>query len=241
MSLPRSSPRPHHSPHQTHPPPSLLPSALPETTTPAANPQPQDDTAIDPSLDNETGNTDPTPPPPHISPFFTLISRTNSPTTYHPTVHYIFSDDTPENDPITAAALQILDPASTSSTPTSPSNNKPPSPETSSAKDRYILLDLDATGTQILSAQSMSPDWAVTSTEVTAAPTWDDSTGGEEGQEGGGGMMLRIEGMEVPGVVGGEGEEEKGLEELVEVWERRMGELRRVVDAGVGVARKGED
>ena len=46
-------------------------------------------------------------------------------------------------------------------------------------------------------------------------------------------MMLRIEGMEVLG--GGEKAGARRLEELVEVYERRMGELRRVVDAGVGV------
>lgn len=69
----------------------------------------------------------------------------------------------------------------------------------------------------------MSADWAVTATEVVEAPTWDD--GGE-----GRGMMLRIEGMEVVGK--GEEGEERALEELVEVWERRMGELRGVVGMG---------
>ncbi len=85
---------------------------------------------------------------------------------------------------------------------------------------------MDVTGTNVVAAQSMSADWAVTATEVAEAPTWDD--GGE-----GRGMMLRIEGMEVVGK-GEEGEEgeERALEELVEVWERRMGELRGVVGMG---------
>lgn len=97
-----------------------------------------------------------------------------------------------------------------------------------------MLLDMDGTGTRVESAQSMSPDWAVTSTEVGAAPTWDRE--GEGKQEG---LMLRIEGMEVRRDEGEEGEGKK-LEELVEVYERRMVELRRAVDSGHVVTPGGE-
>lgn len=96
---------------------------------------------------------------------------------------------------------------------------------------------MDGTGTKVESAQSMSPDWAVTGTEVGAAPTWDRD--GEGKQEGGRGLMLRIEGMEVRRDEGEVGEGKK-LEELVEVYERRMGELRRAVDSGQGVTSGGE-
>ena len=106
-----------------------------------------------------------------------------------------------------------------------------------------MLLDMDATGTKVESAQSMSPDWAVTSTELGPAPTWDrDGEGRHEGQEGRG-LMLRIEGMEVGREEGGEVAkqgEEKRLEELVEVYERQMVELRRVVDSGPGIITGGE-
>lgn len=107
-----------------------------------------------------------------------------------------------------------------------------------------MLLEMDATGTKVESAQSMSPDWAVTSTELGPAPTWDrDGEGKQEGQEGRG-LMLRIEGMEVrrdaeERGVAGQGEE-KRLEELVEVYERQMAELRRVVDSGQGIITGGE-
>ena len=96
-----------------------------------------------------------------------------------------------------------------------------------------MLLDIDATGTKVLLAQSMSPNWAVTSTELSPAPTWDrDGEGKQEEAEEGRGLMLRIEGMEVPT---GKGEaEEKRMEDLVEEYERRMADLRRVVDAGIG-------
>ncbi len=68
----------------------------------------------------------------------------------------------------------------------------------------------------------MSPDWAITNAEVRAAPTWDG-----EG-EGGGGMMVRVEGVE-RGAVERVWEEEEGLERLVERFEGGLGELRRVV------------
>lgn len=93
---------------------------------------------------------------------------------------------------------------------------------------------MDATGSNVVSAQSMSSDWAVTATELVPAPTWDDRgvQGGVEER----GLMLRIEGMEVLGSLeGGEGEgKRQRLEELVDMYESRMGELRRAVDAGAG-------
>ena len=99
------------------------------------------------------------------------------------------------------------------------------------------MVDMDVTGTKVVAARSMSPEWAVTGTSVSAAPTWDrpelggrQAGGREEDVEGG--LMLRIEGMEV---LEGEKGERKGLEELVEEYERRMRELRRVVGAGDGV------
>lgn len=97
---------------------------------------------------------------------------------------------------------------------------------------------MDATGSRVLSAQSMSPDWAVTATELAPAPTWDDTGGGGvRGEVEGRELMLRIEGMEVLGSIEGEdGDgERKGLEELVGIYESRMGGLRKVVDAGAGV------
>ncbi len=100
---------------------------------------------------------------------------------------------------------------------------------------------MDSTGTKIKSAQSMSAEWAVTSTELGAAPTWDRDGEGK----GEGGLMLRIEGVEVrreeeEGIEGGRRSEERSLEELVEVYERQMVELRRVVDSGQGIAMGGE-
>lgn len=107
-------------------------------------------------------------------------------------------------------------------------------------EERYVVLDMDGTGTKVVSAQSMSAEWAVTGTEVGPAPTWDrdDEREGKEVERRG--LMLRIEGVEVKrGVDRGEGEgegegEERRLEELVELYERQMGELRRVLHSGTG-------
>lgn len=164
-------------------------------------------------------------------------------------MHYIFSDDVPDNDPITAAAFEILDPPSSTTFPTrnSESGKQNTARNGEHTKERYVLLDMDDTGSRIVSAQSMSPDWAVTSTELAPAPTWDDRGGeGARGEGERSGLMLRIEGVGVQGSIekdGGEVEgEEKRLEELVEVYERRMGDLRRVVEAGAGVGvARGED
>lgn len=96
-----------------------------------------------------------------------------------------------------------------------------------------MIVDLNANGTEVVAARSMSPEWAVTGAEVGKAPTW-----GEEGAgkgEGDGGMMLRIEGFEA--AKGVETGTEVELEELVERYTRGLEGLKRVVE---GVGAKGE-
>ena len=229
MSLPPpSSPHPHQASQIPLHPPSLIPSALQE---PAASDS-HDDLAEQQISGNVQVESQQIEAPPDFAPFFTLVSNTGSSITHHPTVHYIFSDDTPDSDPVTAAALRSLDPLSDLSSPAEDGMQTDDGTR-AGAKERYVLLDMDAAGMNVLSAQSMNPDWAVTSTEIAAAPTWDD-------QGGDGGLMLKIEGMEVPGDVEGEGDE-RGLEELVDFYEKRMGELKKVVDAGaeVGMIKSG--
>ena len=74
----------------------------------------------------------------------------------------------------------------------------------------------------MVKAQSLSHEWQVTNAEIGPAPTW-------EGEGGDGGLMLRVEGVECARESEGQ---EKGLEELVEEWERRMEQLRGIVRAG---------
>ena len=228
-------------------PVSSPPSRQSDRRSPQPSPIPDTYTSVpadeDPSTDHDPQGSEAILPPPNFAPYFTLLTNPTSSTTHHPTVQYIFSDDTPDTEPITSAALQVLDPKSPTS---SPKNRRSDGEQPT---ERFVLIDMDATGTKVLSAQSMSSDWAVTSTELGPAPTWDkdgqgmQEEGGDEGEEEERGLMLRIEGLEVLGT-GAEGEwkgkgrgdgEDKRLDELVDVYERTMGELRRVVDAGAGV------
>lgn len=95
---------------------------------------------------------------------------------------------------------------------------------------------MDATGTKVMDAKSMSPDWQITGTEVGEAPSW----------EGEGGLMVRVGGVGLDsggGMGGGLGDGGgkrgrggeggmRGVEELVRGFERRMEGLRKVVEAG---------
>ncbi|KAL8850973.1 MAG: hypothetical protein Q9221_004056 [Calogaya cf. arnoldii] len=185
--------------------------------------------------------TDPQAPQPSspFTPLFTLVSNTSASTStgsssteyHHPTVHYIFSDDPDPNDPITTAALQSLNPSSSPS-PSSPdqADHQPPSNNPPHGNERFLILDLDPTGTKITNASSMSPEWAITSAALEKAPSWEGEEAEEEGKKR---MMLRIEGCEVGGTVLGEKEEVGvGIEELVSRFEKGMGDLRRVVEMG---------
>ncbi|MCJ1322540.1 hypothetical protein MMC15_007889 [Xylographa vitiligo] len=196
----------------------LLPSALPKDLS-----EDSTTTQIPPSPPAEPLTTEPDSQP--FSPFFTLIEDAHSPTTHHPTVHYIFSDD--DSDLLTNTLLHIHDSEAAPPSAGSQSRNTAPSVRADQeTKERYVLLDLAASGTTVESVHSLTGDWQVLSAEIGKAPTL-------EGGVGEGGLMLRIEGTEGPKVEGIEGLG-LGLEGLVETFGRRMGELRRVVEGGGG-------
>lgn len=94
--------------------------------------------------------------------------------------------------------------------------------------ERYIVVELAENGVDMRGASSLTGDWAVLGTSVGKAPTLEGG-GGEEGEKG---LLLRIEGCEGFGGEVEEKEGERGLEELMEVFGRRMGELRGVVEGG---------
>ena len=164
--------------------------------------------------------------------------------TKHPRTHYIFADDPAETNPITATVLETLEAPSNSSDNHYSSEGQAKDQNSAAANERYVIIDLDAAGTKIVSAQSMSPNWAVMSTEIGPAPTWDVGAGNKSGQEeglaAGGGLMLTIDGTEC---LGGNGPdttdsqsyrvdlEARSLEQLAEEYERRMGDIRKVVEA----------
>ncbi|MCJ1400513.1 hypothetical protein MMC11_003719 [Xylographa trunciseda] len=206
-------------PRPTSPPPSraevpaLLRSALPKDSS-----EDSTTTQIPPSPSPSNPRTSPASQP--FGPFFTLIEDGHSPTTHHPTVQYIFSDD--DSDLLTNTLLHIHDSQASQPTDThSRGTNSTPRADQDS-KERYVLLNLAPSGTAVDSVHSLTGDWQVLSAKIGKAPTLEG--GGEEG-----GLMLRIEGTEGPKDDGLEG---LGLEGLVETFGRRVRELRRVVDGG---------
>lgn len=157
----------------------------------------------------------PPPPPPVFTPVFALVDdATGRPTTHHPHVHYIFSDDDPEE--LTAA---LDDAAADHSHPPTSSGGAVATPGLT--RDRAIVVDLVPSSDgrpgsfSVASAVSLSPEWAVTSVQVSrvggkdagvsggkgkardsteASDDKDDDAGGDAGDNG---LMLRIEGVGV--------------------------------------------
>ncbi|KAK5064530.1 hypothetical protein LTR84_000363 [Exophiala bonariae] len=93
----------------------------------------------------------------------------------------------------------------------------------------------------VTSAHSLSAEWQVLQTKVGAAPTIGDGNDDADDDEG---WMLRIEGRgNTPGGVGVGGEagvgkerEKESMEEMIERFQRRMDEIRQVLETGAMVA-----
>lgn len=155
-------------------------------------------------------------------------------------MHYLFSDD--ESELVADAVLSLHDAqhASAGTRATTSGAGRDAPAQGGGVVERYVVVELEASGREVKGAWSLTGDWAVRATQVGVAPTLEGGGGQEQGEgEGSGekGLLLRIEGMEgweegdiVEGK--GEGEGERGLEELVEVFGQRMGELRGVVEGG---------
>ncbi|KIX93827.1 uncharacterized protein Z520_10452 [Fonsecaea multimorphosa CBS 102226] len=99
---------------------------------------------------------------------------------------------------------------------------------------------------EVTSAHSLSAEWQVLRTSISAAPTIGDGGPSEEGEEG---LMLRIEGRgntpgdlalamakeKATGAGAGDAEREKeSMEEMIDRFQRRLDDIRMVIEAGVG-------
>lgn len=138
----------------------------------SAQPDPQEEEPPYPEPEDE----EPLLPPHDFRPFFTLIED-EAGEHHHPTVHYVFTDDE-DTDILTNAALQTL-------------NDSEQPQEHDEADERFVVLDIDPTGKEVLSAKSLSPEWQSLKTHISPAPSWG---GNEEGDDRG--LMLRISGQE---------------------------------------------
>ena len=118
---------------------------------------------------------------------------------WHPHVHYIFSDDSDEM--LTNAVLRTLEGQPddiVGETPAALDNSVAQSSTT--LKERYIILDLDATGQQVTFAQSLSLDWQISETLLTTAPTFSNTSTATSRT----GMMLQIRGAQgLPAAIAG--------------------------------------
>ncbi|TKA62910.1 hypothetical protein B0A49_11468 [Cryomyces minteri] len=141
-------------------------------------------------------------PLPDFHPFFALIEDATTGEHHHPTMHYIFSNDDP--DLLTSATLRASETVD-SLLPVLQGDNEDLGERTQSAtvqdgsgrgqaRERFIIVEMDADGHTILSAQSLASDWQVLRTTVSDAPSWtqDDRAADKTA----GGLMLQIEGIE---------------------------------------------
>ncbi|KAK5697540.1 hypothetical protein LTR97_007678 [Elasticomyces elasticus] len=142
-------------------------------------------------------------PPPDFKPFFTLVEDVEGGEHHHPTVQYIFSDDDPED--LTAATLGAID-----------------QDGTAEVEERVVLLDMDASGKQVVTASSLSPRWQALKVEMGQAPSWG-SQGGDSG------IMLKISGTELNKAASKQRKKGVGsMDELVRTFSERldgMGEI----------------
>lgn len=120
--------------------------------------------------------------PADFQPLFGLIEDESTGNQHHPHIHYIFADD--DDDLVTNAAIHALKASSSVPVEDDPHQN-PDSP-----KERFILLDLDPSTSKVVSAQSLSPEWQITATDLSVAPSFQDHENALDG-----GMMLRIRGV----------------------------------------------
>jgi len=107
---------------------------------------------------------------------------------------------------------------------------------------------VNETGDRVIKASCLSENWQITNVRMEKAPTWDGNAASEEDDSGanGKGLMLKIEGIEGPDLIGGEEKEEGAVGEeemvlLLEGFDKKMGVLRKVLEGmGTGLAVDGE-
>jgi len=145
-------------------------------------------------------------PPPDFKPFFTIVEDAEGTEHHHPTVHYIFADDDPED--LTSAVLAAIDQEAVVGTRLD-------------VEERVILLDMDADGKHVVTTSSLSSRWQATQVDIGQAPSW-----GGSSQGGDGGLMLKILGKEIAKTASKQRKKGTGsMEELVHSFGERLDSL----------------
>lgn len=179
----------------------------------------------------------------NFQPFFTLIEDNLTSEHHHPSVHYIFADD--DHEIITEAALRSLEQDEWDSTAEQSQDAILPPPRPG-VKEHYLILDVQPVVQQsevqdeystrssqtfvVSGSRSLSSDWQVLESTISSAPTM-----GENTDEG---LMLRIEGRGL-GVDNEaktreeEHDDRETVEEMIERFQSRLSEVRRLVEMDV--------
>jgi hypothetical protein len=171
-------------------------------------PRRQEDEAIE-DEDDDYPHPDETSllPPPNFQPFFTLITDPVTRETHHPHVYYVFSDDAETeregSDVATVASLRALDQTAQQIQRQSGQPSKELAAD-DEIEERFVILDLepatmvDGTSTyNVRHVSSLSPAWAVTSTGIGPAPTFEEDASNADPSA----FMLRLEGIELDAAV----------------------------------------
>lgn len=86
-----------------------------------------------------------------------------------------------------------------------------------------MIIDVGGDGHTILNAQSLSADWQITNTSVRPAPSFDEDAEGV-------GLMLKIDGVELPKKSKGKSKGEPGEITLKEAREKGDGDVFKTLD-----------
>ncbi|KAH6620090.1 hypothetical protein C7974DRAFT_435558 [Boeremia exigua] len=179
-------------------------------------------------------------PPPNFRPFFALVEDSNSGEHYHPYVHYVFADDDPVM--VTAATMRGMGLDDTRYLPhgtpdghedqdqvgeeeeghDSPVESPLP-PPVPGVKEHYLIVDVGADGRTVVDAQSLSSSWQIVNASTRIAPSFDESSPDQ-------GLMLRIEGVDIPGKRKGKGKGQPGDNTLSQARERYQGDTFAAMD-----------
>ncbi|CZT15561.1 uncharacterized protein RCC_01414 [Ramularia collo-cygni] len=146
-------------------------------------------------------------PPPDFKPFFTLIEDSTTGEHQHPTVHYLFADD--DQEILTAAALETV-------------SHERQEPD----DERFVIVDMNADGREVVGISSLSPDWQTLKTKVTQAPSWGDASKSAEK-----GLMLRISGKEAE--AGGDKGRKGDVDGLLKAFDELAGTLDEVLGSSI--------
>lgn len=179
-------------------------------------------------------------PPPNFRPFFALVEDSTSGEHHHPYVHYMFADDDPVI--VTAASMRGLGLDDTQYLPhDTPQGHDDPDqvseeevgheslvesplpPPIPGVREHYLVIDMAADGRSVVDAQSLSSSWQIINASTRTAPSFDESAPDQ-------GLMLRIEGVEIPSKKKGKGKGQPGDAILSEAREQNQGDIFAALD-----------